>query len=322
MELAFTNPQYLWILLIIPFLAITHIFALKKKRAAALNFANFDALERVSKGDFLGKPYFGIFRNKNIFLLLIRLITYSLLILSISGATLWYVGQTSSFDFVLAIDTSASMLADDFSPNRLEAAKEAASLFVDSVPGNTEIGVVSFAGVASTEVKLADSRPKVKNVTNNLRISEVGGTNIGDAIITSVNVLGAEERDDESDVIILLTDGQSNVGTSIDEAIGYAKENNVIVHTIGVGTSEGGEFLFQDIVSRLDEGSLKKIASETAGKYYRVEDKEVLGGAFKELAAITEKRLSFDLSWVLLAAGLALLSIEWILINTKYRTIP
>lgn len=322
MELTFTHPQYLWILLVIPFLAITHIFTLKQKKEAALRFANFDALERVSKGEFLGKPYFGLFRSKNIVLLLLRMLTYCLLILSISGATLWYIGETSSFDFVLAIDASSSMLADDFTPNRLEAAKESANLFVDNVPGNTDIGIVSFSGIASIDLRPVADPAKVKNTTNYISIKETGGTNIGDAIITSINLLSSEKIDEEADVVILLTDGQSNIGTPVEQAINYANKNDVTVHTIGVGTEEGGKFLFGDVISKLDEASLKNIADQTLGRYYRAENKDVLKEAFKKIASITEKKLSLDLSWILLILGICLLSLEWILINTKYRTIP
>lgn len=321
MHFTFTQPQYLWILLAVPIIIITHFITLKKSRSTAIKIANFEALERVSKGEFLGTPYKGNFRNKNILLLLLRMITYCLLILSISGATIWYVGQSTSFDFILAIDSSSSMMANDFQPSRLEAAKESALEFIEIVPARTKIGIVSFSGVSSIDLRPTDNREEIINKTKAISISDVGGTNIGDAIITSTTLLDKTE-DDKSNVIILLTDGRSNVGTSVNDALKYANENQVIIHTIGVATAEGGSFLGEDIVSKIDDESLTNIANTTGGKFYVAKDKAKLSDAFNEIASITERTLSLDMSWMLLVAGLILLSIEWVLMNTRYRTIP
>jgi len=318
MELSFTNPQYLWILLVIPFLAITHIFALKKKREAALKFANFDALERISKGDFLGKPYFGLFRSKNISLLLLRMLTYCIFILSIAGITVWYTAEVSDFDYVLTIDASASMLADDYQPNRLGAAKSAALLFLDSLPSKTSIGLVSFSGSAFIDQRLTDDLVQAREKINSLDIIVMGGTAIGEAIITSSNLF----EEEKSNVIILLTDGQTNIGADPIVAADYALENNIMINTIGVGTEEGGSFIGINATSQLDEETLKNIAKKTGGKYYRAENNEVLQGVFRDMASSQERKVSFDLSPWLLFVGIFLLSLEWVLLNTKYRTIP
>lgn len=323
-EVTFSNPIYLWTLLLIPFIILTHIFTLKHTRAAALKFSNFEAIERVSKGEFLGKPYRGLFRNKNIFLLFLRVVIYTLLILSVTGTTLWYTGEASDFDFMLAIDTSISMLADDFTANRLEAAKEAANVFVDSIVGKSNIGVVSFASTVFVDKELISDKGEIKKIINQLDIKESGGTNIGDALITSANLLVIEEpeKDERSKVIILLTDGQSNTGTSVEVAVEYAKAREIIIHTIGIGTEEGGKLFGLDIVSKLDEDSLKSIAEQTNGKYFRAESKDALETVFKEIASFTERRISFDITWILLIIALSLLALEWILMQTIYKTIP
>ena len=171
-EVTFTNPVYLWTLLILPFAIFMHIFTLKHLRTTALKFSNFEAIERVSKGDFLGKTYSSIFSNKNIFLLLVRLIVYILLILSVTGTTLWYTGKASDFNFVLAIDTSASMLADDLNPSRMDAAREAAKVFVDSAQGKSDIGIVSFASTAFVDKEPVSDKDEVKKVIDLLDIKE------------------------------------------------------------------------------------------------------------------------------------------------------
>jgi|TARA_B100002003_G_scaffold150436_1_gene139470 Ca-activated chloride channel family protein len=321
-EVTFTNPVYLWTLLLIPFIILTHILTLKYIKTAALKFSNFEAIERVSKGKFLGKSYKRLFRNKNIFLLFLRLMVYILLILSVTGTTLWYTGKASDFDFILAIDTSTSMLADDFDVTRLEAAKESAIVFVDSVVGQSDIGVVSFASTVFIDKEPTADKREVKEIINQLNIKESGGTNVGDALIISSNLLAGDESSQKSKVIVLLTDGQSNIGTPIDIAVDYAKTREIIVHTIGIGTEEGGKLFGLDILSKLDEESLKEIASQTNGRYFRAESKDTLENTFKEIASFTERSISLNITWILLITALILLALEWVLIHTIYRIVP
>lgn len=321
-ELTFTNPVYLWTLLLVPFIILTHIFTLSRIRTAALKFSNFEAIERVSKGEFLGKPYKGLSLNKNVFLLFLRVMIYVLLIFSVTGTTLWYVGNASDFDFILAIDSSTSMLADDFENSRLEAAKDVAKTFVDSIIGKSNIGVVSFASAIFVDKELTANKQQIKETISAMDIKESGGTNIGDALITSANLLVVDEEDDKSKVIVLLTDGQSNTGTPVDIALDYVRAREIIVHTIGIGTEKGGKLFGLDILSKLDEDTLKNIATQTSGRYFRAESREVLENAFREIASFTEKRISLDISWILLMIALSLLTFEWILIHTIYKTIP
>lgn len=317
-EVTFANPSYLWTLLLIPFIITAHILTLKRQKTAALKFSNFEAIERVSKGEFLGRAYSRLFTNKNVFLLSLRVFIYITLIFSVTGTTLWYTGKASDFDFIIAVDTSTSMLADDFNATRLGAAKNAAQIFIDSVQGKSAIGVVSFASTVFVDKEPIESKEEVKNVISSLDIKESGGTNIGDAIITSTNLM----KGDNAKVIILLTDGQSNTGTPVNIAIDYAKSDGIIVHTIGVGTEEGGKIFGLDITSKLDEESLRNIAENTAGKYFKAGSKEVLENAFKEIASFTERIISINISWVLLIIALVLLAVEWILTHTIYKTIP
>lgn len=321
-EVTFANPAYLWTLLIIPLIIAIHIFTLKNIRTSALKFSNFEAIERVSKGEVLGKPYRGALANKNIFLLLLRVLIYTLLILSVTGTTLWYVGQASDFDFVLAIDSSTSMLADDLENSRLESAKDAANIFADSVVGQSRIGIVSFASAVFVDKEPILDKGEIKDTINSLDLKESGGTNIGDTLIASANLLMLDKLEGKSKVIILLTDGQSNTGTPVEIATEYVKSRAIIVHTIGLGTEEGGKLFGLDVISKLDEITLKTLAEQTNGKYFRAESKDVLENAFKEIASFTEKRISFDISWILLIIALSLLAVEWVLIHTVYKTIP
>ncbi|MEK6946527.1 MAG: VWA domain-containing protein [Nanoarchaeota archaeon] len=317
-DVVFTNPSYLWILLLVPVLIIIHLITLKQSRGAIIKFANFEAIERVAKGNMLGKPYQGILKNKNFGLLLIRALVYCLLILSAAGTTLWYVGNASDFDYVIAIDGSTSMLANDLDPNRFEAAKESALIFTSVVPKGASIGIITFASTSVIESRLSSDIENIRKVIQDLQPHESGGTAIGDAIITSTNLFNTNK----SKVIILLTDGQSNVGVPPETAVEYAKQNRIAVHTIAVATQKGGKVSELDLISKPDEDLLKGISSETNAKFFRVNTTETLVNSFKEIASSTEKTLSVNISWMLLVGAIVLLGLEWIFINTIYKTIP
>jgi len=293
-----------------PLMVLAHYLSLRYTRRRALKFANYPAIERITGKRILSKNYT---------LLAIRLTTLCLLVLAVSGTVLWYEGRTSDFDFMLAIDASGSMLATDYAPNRLDAAKNAANLFVDNLPGKSTVGVISFAGVSFIKQKPTSDIEKVKNAIKNISIEIVGGTAIGSAIITSSNLLAESDR---AKVLILLTDGQNNVGPSIDTAVDYANGNHLTINTIGIGTEEGGEFPNLTFVSRLDPTTLKLISNSTGGKYYEAKNETELENAYKEIALSSTQKLSIDLSLYFLFIAILLLFVEWGLANTKYRTLP
>lgn len=309
MEIVFNHPSYLWFLLILPILIITHFISIKATKRKALKFANFEAIARVTGNQLL---------SFNMGLLFVRILIFLLIILSVSGITLWYSGVGSNFDFVLAIDASNSMLVEDFSPNRLEAAKDSAKGFLGQISGNNNVGVVTFAGTAFVDQPLTNDFDQIRYVIDNIGVKSTGGTNLGDAIISGVNLLIGS---DKGRTIILITDGQSNTGISLNDAIEYANLKHTTIYTIGIGTEEGGNYV-GDIVLKLDEESLRNIAGNTEGNYYRVEDKESLNEVYREIANLTETRIKHNLSITLLLIAFILLLLEWLLINTKYRTIP
>ncbi len=315
--LIFGKPMYLWFLLSLPVFIIAHFFTLKYVKGSALKFANFEAIRRVSKGRMLAQPYSGKFFNKNLGVLFIRLLVITFLIFSVAGTSIEYIGETSDFDYVLAIDVSSSMITDDFEPNRLEAAKKAANVFLDSVSGKVNIGIVSFSGSPVVEQELISDNSRLREVVDLLDIGELGGTNIGGAIVTSSNLFVNE---DKSKVIVLLTDGQANVGTSVKDAVDNVKSKNIRIDSIGVGTEEGGLFAGFNVTLKLDEEALAYMADETSGNYFKADNFEKLSSAFKEIASSTQQKMQYDLSFILLLLSLIIIFIQWGLINIKYRT--
>ena len=306
MEVSFQNPEYLWLLVAIPILVIVHFYALKYNRGKALKFANFEAIARVTGGEIL---------SKNITVLIMRVFAILFLVLAISGTIVYYKGESTTHDIVLAIDASGSMSATDYEPNRLEAAKKAALTFVEMIKGDVGIGVVSFSGASRVEQKITTDKILVSEAIKNIELQELSGTDIGQAIITSSNLFLNEER---PKTIILLTDGQDNVGVTPAEAVKYIKPK-IVVHTIGIGTTEGGTLGDVNALLKLDEETLKFIANETGGKYYRAKNVEELKKAYKEIAEIKERRLKKNISLFLSLIAFALLFIEWGLLSTKYK---
>lgn len=309
MELTFANTGYLWFLVSIPIFIIIHFFSNKYIRGRTLEFANFSALERVAK-----KPVV----SKNITLLVIRMITLFLIILALAGTTAWYYGKSSEYDFVLAIDSSSSMLSQDFSPNRLDAAKKSALDFISRMPSKAKVGIISFAGTSFVEQKPTTNIREVRKSIEAIAPQQIGGTDIGGAMVTASNLF----LEGKPGVVVLLTDGQFNVGLDIGDAINYANENHVLVNTIGIGTTEGGIFSELNVTLKLDETTLQRIANETGGTYYKAYDESSLAEAYEEIAITNRKKLSIDLSFVFMLIALILIFIDWSLINTKYITLP
>ncbi|MBS3134785.1 VWA domain-containing protein [Candidatus Woesearchaeota archaeon] len=308
MEIIFERPEYMWLLFSIPILIIAHFITLKKIRRRAVKFANFAAIQRITGGELL---------SKNLFLLVIRVLILILFIFSISGFTIIYTGIASNYDYVIAMDNSNSMIVEDFEPNRLEAAKTAAKDFINKLGPDNFVGVLSFSSVSLVDSPLSNDLLNVKGAIDGIKLSEVGGTDMGQAIVNGVNML---INSDKGKAIILLSDGQGNIGLPIDEAINYANSKEVIVHTIGMGTTEGSDFFGTILV--LDEASLIYIAENTEGEYYKAENTDELKDAYSKIGNLTERKISNNLSMTFIVLALILLLYEWILINTKYRTIP
>jgi Ca-activated chloride channel family protein len=302
--------MYLWFFMAVPAVLIVHYISIRKVKRKAILFANYEAMEKVYGTKILSKNYP---------LLLIRVLTLVFLVFAIAGTVLIYEGQVSDFDFALAIDSSASMLAQDYQPDRLAAAKDAATLFAESVPEGTKIGVVSFAGAGFVKQELTDDMDKVKAAISGVDIELAGGTAVGEAIMSSANLLtqGRKNR-----VIVLLTDGQNNVGIDVDDAIKYARDFHVIIHTIGIGTEEGGIVANASFVVGLDAETLESISAQTGGRYFGVMDAQELESAYRTIATISRQDIELDLSSYLMLIAVGLFILELVMVNSKYRTIP
>ncbi len=316
---SFENTLFLWYLASIPLIIISHFFLLRHTRKKAMKFANFEALKRVT-GNYLV--------TKNWIVLILRVLIVALLIFAAAGTKFWYDGQKNDNDFVIAIDVSASMSAEDIPPSRVEAAKHEAINFVDSLQSEGMIGLVSFGGVAIIENVLVNDKRKIQTRISELEIQEAGGTDLSGAIVTATNVL--QQNDERGRVLVLLSDGSNTAGpfidNSMDNAIEYAKEKRVKIHSIGFGTNTGPLGYLKELTglnATVDEESLMKVSNSTGGIYYRAPDQQALRTAYENISSqSSEAILSLDLSYGMLLAALLLLFVEWGLINTRFRRVP
>lgn len=202
-------------------------------------------------------------------------------------------------DIILAIDVSGSMLAQDFTPNRIEAEKEVAANFVANRPTD-RIGIVIFSGESFTLCPLTTDQQVLKTQIYNIQSGLLeDGTAIGSGLATSVDRLRSSKS--KSKVIILLTDGENNGGQIPPlTAKELAKATGVKVYTIGVGTdgfaqipmqTQTGEVVMQKEKVNIDEKLLTQIATETGGKYFRAKDNESLKNIYAEIDKLEKSKI-------------------------------
>lgn len=280
----FTNPGFLWLLLLVPVLAVWYFFV-RKKDSANLNMPSIAAFDHRNIWSKL-KPLLYVF----------RLVAISLLIVALARPRNVEVSKrtktTRGIDIVMAIDVSASMLAKDLKPNRLEALKSVASKFVQKRP-NDRIGVVVYAGESFTQTPITSDKTVIQNTIRNIRWGQIeDGTAIGMGLGSAVNRL--KDSKAKSKVIILLTDGVNNTGfVDPKTATELAKELNIKVYTIGLGTNGtalfpvakdlNGKLIFRNAPVEIDEELLKYIAAETDGQYFRATGNKKLESVYNEI---------------------------------------
>lgn len=327
-NLEFLNPGFLWLLLLIPILAVWHYF-IKNRDNANLKIASTQGFK---DGNILAKL-------KPI-LYLLRLLAISALIIALARPRNVKVNKktktTRGIDIVMAIDVSASMLAKDLKPNRLEALKDVAIKFVSQRP-NDRIGIVVYAGESFTQTPITSDKAIVKNTIRKIKWGQINdGTAIGMGLGSAVNRL--KDSKAKSKVIILLTDGVNNTGfVDPKTATELAKELNIKVYTIGLGTNGTalfpvakdlyGKLIFRNAPVEIDEVLLKYIAIETGGKYFRATGNRKLEAIYDEINKLEKTKIeefkyyNYEEKYrsLVILAGILIL-IEMLLKFTVYRS--
>ena len=168
---------------------------------------------------------------------------------------------------------------------------------------------------------MTNDKEKIKEAIKSIDVISVGGTAIGNSVVLATSVFKTSQETGKAKSIILLTDGQSNVGISVLDAANYAMEEGVVVYALGIATEEGGVFTEDLVVSQLDSDTLKDLASKTGGKFYLIGNLQELTDTYIDIFSSTEARIFFDTRVYLILAVFILLMFEWVLSNTRYKTI-
>ena len=286
MKLEFLNPEYFILLAVIPFIILWY-YLNRSKLNNSIKFSDSSAFE--NSGNF--------YSNFKLLLKVFRMISFALIITALARPqiidTSTRVKTNSGIDIIMAIDVSASMLAKDLKPNRLDALKNVADEFIKNRVSD-RIGLVEYAGESYTKTPLTTDKSIILKSLREIKYNNIieGGTAIGMGLATSVNRI--KDSKSKSKIIILLTDGVNNAGF-IDPltAAELAKEYDIKIYSIGLGTNglalspvginARGKLNYANIQVEIDEELLTQISEMSGGKYFRATDNSKLKEIYNEI---------------------------------------
>ncbi len=307
--------ERLWFLALVAVIAAVYVAVQVRKRTYAVRFTNIALLDSVAPR----RPGWR------------RHLAAAAFILAIVSSVVAFARPTRDekvpkerATVILAIDTSLSMQAEDVAPNRLEAAQEAATSFLDHIPDTINIGLVSFDGVARIEVPPTTDREAVRSVIAGLELNE--GTAIGEAIFASLDAIERAPEPASADEpapgrIVLMSDGETTVGRPNEDGVAAADEAKVPISTIAFGTQDGvvdipGEPV--PVPVPVNEGALRDIADQTGGTFFRAVTERELAEVYKDIGSsigFTIEKHEIGTTFVGIALGLMLataaMSLAW-----------
>lgn len=294
----FLWPSMLWLLLLVPVLIAAYILVQQRRQRYALRYASLSLIkEALGRGP-------GIRRHIPPALFIASL---AVMLFALARPATVVTLPAQEGTVILTMDVSGSMRADDLMPSRIEASKTAARAFVEKQPTGVKIGVVSFSDNAFLVQAPTDDKEAVLAAIN--RLTPQRGTAIGRALLTSLDAAFEESNIEsgtplsstvptptptplprgvyEPAIIVLLTDGESNVGPPPLTVVDQVATRGVRVYTVGVGTAVGTVLHIQgrSIRTRLDEETLKRVAEATDGAYYNASNEKDLVAIYENLGS-------------------------------------
>jgi Ca-activated chloride channel family protein len=329
-DITFANKELLWLLILIPLLIVWYVFknnslTAEIKTSSIAGFKNIKASTKQRT-------------RHSVFVLRTLAITLLIIVLARPQSKSSRKDiKTEGIDIIMALDISGSMLAKDFKPDRLEAAKNVAKEFIDDRP-NDRIGLVIFSGESFTQCPLTSDHAVLKNLFSSIKTGMVAdGTAIGNGLATAITRI--KDSKAKSKVVILITDGVNNQGSVAPlTAAEIAKTFGVRVYTIGVGTMgkalapvqmyPDGSYEYGYVDVNIDEQSLTEIAEMTGGKYFRATNNDKLKEVYHEIDRLEktifeEKNFSNKAEHFFpfaIVAALLLLT-EFLLKNTVFKSV-
>ena len=327
-NITFGQPHFFYLLILVPVLIAWKVIK-GRSQQSAISISSISGLKNVSS-------WKNVFRHTPF---LLRLLALTCIIFALARPQTRndeQITEGEGVDIILCIDVSGSMTAQDFTPNRMEAAKRVAADFVDQRTTD-RIGIVIFSGESFTQCPLTTDHAVLKAQIENIRNGLLeDGTAIGSGLATSVDRLRTSSA--KSKVVILLTDGINNGGL-IDPGTAkeIAKRFKVKVYTIGVGTegfartpvSTPMGVIMQNEKVTIDEKLLTSIANETGGKYFRATDNKSLSNIYKEIDNLERSKVQIttfkrfaEKFYPFVIAALFFLFLEVLLRFTVFKKFP
>ncbi|MBP6625615.1 MAG: VWA domain-containing protein [Chitinophagaceae bacterium] len=327
-HITFAHPQFFFLLLLIPIILFWQFK--KKKKQSTFILSSTEGLEKISSNWKISMRWLMPFS---------RLMSIIFLVIALARPQNSNINETvnsEGLDIVMSIDISGSMLAEDFKPNRIEAAKKVAQTFVENRPTD-RIGLVIFSGESFTQCPLTTDQNVLREQMKNIRSGLLeDGTAIGMGLATAVERLRNSQA--KTKIIILLTDGVNNAGL-IDPitALEIAKAYKIRVYTIGVGSQGSAPYPVKDQFGRtsmqqmpvqIDEALMQKISRETGGKYFRAVNNNTLSKVYSEIDRLEKTKIEINsfkryaelyLPYALF--GLGFLFLEILLRNTLFKSL-
>jgi len=332
----FIWPEFLWLLLVLPLLVLLYLWLMRRKKKTALRYASLSIVkEAMGPGQTIRRHIPPV----------LFLLALAAMVLASARPTAVVTLPSNQQTIILAMDVSGSMRATDVQPNRLVAAQNAAKSFIAELPRNVKVGIVAFAGSAQVAQLPTLNRDDLVTAIDRFQLQRATAT--GNAIVISLATLfpdqgielaalqGGRDRqrgfaiDGEkkekkeftpvapgsytSAAVIMLTDGQRTTGVDPLEAAKMASDRGVRVYTVGIGTVDGETIGFEgwSMRVRLDEETLKSIATKTDAEYYYAGTAQDLKKVYNTLSSrLTVEKKETEISGLvaLAAAALALLS--------------
>ncbi|MGQ8335492.1 vWA domain-containing protein [Sunxiuqinia sp. A32] len=325
----FRNPEYFYVLLVLVPMLAWYIFRYRKA-GASIRYSSIMGFRNIGKG---WKYYL---RHLPFVLQMAGIGLLSIALARPQTSNSWEDVTTEGIDIVIALDISSSMLARDFQPNRLEAAKNVATEFI-SGRRNDKMGLVVFSGESFTQCPLTTDHAVLINLFKDIESGMIeDGTAIGNGLATAVTRL--KESDAISKVIILLTDGENNRGEIAPvTAAEVAKTFGIRVYTIGVGTIGTAPYPMQtpfgtqirDVEVKIDEETLQEIANITDGQYFRATSNSTLVDIYEQIDQLEKSKIEVkeyskkDEVFEKYALGAILILLLGLLLKTTlFRNIP
>lgn len=276
--MTFQFPQMLFALALAPLLLVLYSLAQRRRRAYAVRFTNLALLQEV-----MGRGP-GIRRHIPP---LLYLLGVAAMLFSLARPEAGVAVPREQAAVILAMDISGSMSATDLEPSRMEAAKQAAQAFVDGLPDDTQVGLVSFRESAAVSVPLTREHHLVERGIDRLRAD--GGTAIGDALFQSLDQLALREEGADTQpspaLVVLLSDGESNQGRSPIDGASRASAVGIPVYTVGIGQRDQSTTIASGQTVGLDEETLQAVAEMTSGQYFYAAETEELTQIYADLSS-------------------------------------